>query len=234
MPNASRPRRLPRRLFALATDNWLARGYLAVFAASVLVMFLFPDSGIAQSSMMLTAPLSFLGAVLPFGPGTEGGGVAEASAVVLWAVWLGLCALVNAAVLGALAAASTTAASPGTRTPARSTRTGRQRTRDLLAPAVDNWLARGYLAVVAAALGFFLVAVYALPDPGFAGIWPLMSTAPFSFLALLMAVPAEDSALAWLNPLTFSVGVALCGLFNAVLLGRLARRLRVREAHTAA
>ncbi|MER6952714.1 hypothetical protein [Streptomyces sp. NPDC000618] len=233
MPNASRPRRLPRRLFALATDNWLARGYLAAFAVSVLVVFLFPDSDIAQSSMMLTAPLSFLGAVLPFGPGTEGGGAVEASAVALWAVWLGLCALVNAAVLGALAAGSRTAAAPGTRTPARSARTGRQMTRDLLAPAVDNWLARGYLAVVAAALGFFLVAVYALPDPGFAGIWPLMSTAPFSFLALV-AVPTEDSALAWLNPLTFSAGVALCGLLNAVLLGHLARRLRVREARTAA
>ncbi|MEV1063858.1 hypothetical protein [Streptomyces sp. NPDC050263] len=228
MPNASRPRRLPRRLFALATDNRLARGYLAVFAASVLVMFLFPDSGLAQSSMMLTAPLSFLGVVLPFGPGTQGGGVVEASTIVLWALWVGLCALVNAAALGALAAARpTTAAAPAPRT-------GRRRTRDLLAPAVDNWLARGYLAVVAAALGFFLVAVHALPDPGFAGIWPLMSTAPFSILALLVAVPTEDSTLAWLNPLTFSAGVALCGLFNAVLLGRLARRLRVREARPAA
>ncbi|MGW2045544.1 SCO4225 family membrane protein [Streptomyces sp. NPDC001858] len=236
--NASRPRRvpssLPRRLFALATESRLARGYLAAFAASVLVMFLFPDSGFAVSSMVLTAPLSFLGVVLPFGPGTEGGGAAEVSAVVLWAVWLGLCALVNAAVLGALAGGSTTAASPRTPTPARSPRTGRQRTRELLTPAVDNWLSRGYLAVVAAALGFFLVAVYALPDPGFAGIWPLMSTAPFSFLTFLVEVPADDSALAWLNPLTFSAGVALSGLFNAVLLGHLARRLRVREARPAA
>ncbi|MGW0941563.1 SCO4225 family membrane protein [Streptomyces sp. NPDC002623] len=106
--------------------------------------------------------------------------------------------------------------------------------RRLFALATDNWLARGYLAVVAAALGFFLVAVHALPDPGFAGIWPLMTTAPFSFLALLPAVATEDSALGWLNSLTFSAGVALCGLFNAVLLGRLARRLRVREARTAA
>ncbi|MET9385769.1 hypothetical protein ABZY09_33035 [Streptomyces sp. NPDC002928] len=251
MSNASRPRRLPRlrRLLALATDNWLARGYLAVFAASVLVMLLFPDSGFAASPLMLTAPLSFLGAVLPFGPGTEGGGAAEVSAIGFWAVWLVLCALVNAAVLGALAAGSATAASPGARAPlprisdpseqngtdtARSARPGLQRARALLAPAVDNWLARGYLAVAAAALGFFLCAAYVLPDPGFAGIWPLMATAPFSILALLVAAPVEYSALAWLNPLIFSAGVALSALLNAVLLGRLARRLRVREARPAA
>ncbi|MFF4831885.1 SCO4225 family membrane protein [Streptomyces sp. NPDC001315] len=250
MPNASRPRRLPRlrRLLALATDNWLARGYLAVFAASVLVMLLLPDSGLAASPLMLTAPLSFLSVVLPFGPGTEGGGAAEVSAIGFWAVWLLLCALVNAAVLGALAEGSPTAASPGAREPlrhvsdaserngtetARSARPRLRRTRALLAPAVDNWLARGYLTVVAAAVGFFLYAVYVSPDPGFAGIWPLMATAPFSILAFLVAAPTE-SPLAWLNPLIFSAGVALSGLFNAALLGRLARRLRVREARPAA
>ncbi|MFH0175927.1 SCO4225 family membrane protein [Streptomyces cacaoi] len=104
-----------------------------------------------------------------------------------------------------------------------------RRTRALLAPAVDNWLARGYLVVVAAALGFFLCAVYVLPDPGFAGIWPLMATAPTSMLALLLSTPAEYSSLTWLNPLTFAAGTALAGLFNAVLLGRLAHRLWVRE-----
>ena len=105
----------------------------------------------------------------------------------------------------------------------------RQRARALLAPAVDNWLARGYLAVVAASLGFFLCAVYVLPDPGFAGIWPLMATAPFSILALLVPTPAQYSSLTWLSPLIFSAGTALCGLFNAVLLGRLAHRLRAPE-----
>ncbi|GDY71267.1 hypothetical protein SAV31267_007520 [Streptomyces avermitilis] len=51
MPTVSRPRRLPRlrQLLALATDNWLARGYLAVLAASVAAMFLFPESGFAES-----------------------------------------------------------------------------------------------------------------------------------------------------------------------------------------
>ncbi|MFJ8360447.1 SCO4225 family membrane protein [Streptomyces sp. NPDC093984] len=250
MPKSSLPRRLPRprRLLALATDNWLARAYLAVFAASVLVVFLFPDSGFAPDPLMLTAPLSFLSVALPFGPGTEGGVVVEVLATGLWTVWLLLCALVNAAVLGALAARSAAAAPAGAREPlpripvpseqegtdmAPAARPRLRGMRALLAPAVDNWLARGYLAVVAAALGFFLYAVYLSPDPGFAGIWPLMATAPLGIVASLVAAPAQYSELSWLSPLLFSAGVALSGLVNAVLLGLLARRLRAREAHPA-
>ncbi|WDV54974.1 hypothetical protein PV963_33785 [Streptomyces coeruleorubidus] len=245
MPNASRP----RRLLAFATGNWLSRGYLAAFAASVLVVLLFPDSGFAPDPLMLTAPLSFLSVALPFGPGTESGGAAEVLSTGFWAVWLLLCALVNAAVLGALAARSATPAPAGAHEPTprvpdpceqegtdmtRSARLRPQRIRALLTPAVDNWLARGYLAVVAAALGFFLYAVYLSPDPGFAGIWPLMATAPLSILAFAVATPVEwASSLDWLSPLVFSAGAALSGLFNAVLLGLLARRLRTREARPA-
>jgi hypothetical protein len=111
------------------------------------------------------------------------------------------------------------------------------RIRALLAPAVDNWFARGYLVVVAASLGFFLYAVYLSPDPGFAGIWPLMTTALLSMLVTLplMAVsPEGDSSLAWLSPLIFSAGAALSGLFNAVVLGLLARRLTAGEPRPAA
>ncbi|MFD1828536.1 SCO4225 family membrane protein [Streptomyces desertarenae] len=251
MPSASRPRRIPRlrRLPALAVDNWLARGYLASFAASVLVVLLFPDSGFAPGPLMLTAPLSFLSVILPFGPGTEGSGAVEVFTVGFRTVWLLLCALVNAAVLGALVARFATTAPAGAREPlpriaapsergrtdrARSARHRLQGVRALLAPAVDNWLARGYLAVVAAALGFFLYAVYLSPGPGFAGIWPLMATAPLGFLASLVAAPAEHSSLAWLSPLIFSAGAVLSGLVNAVLLGLLARGLRAREAHQAA
>ncbi|MFF5011362.1 SCO4225 family membrane protein [Streptomyces phaeochromogenes] len=253
MPNASRPRRLPRlrRLLALATDNWPARGYLAVFAASVAAMFLFPDSGFAGSPVLFTAPLSFLSVVLPFGPGTQGGGAVEALAVGYWVAWLLLCALVNAAVIGALAARSGTAPSPGAPEPLPSVSDSSEHkgtvTADsahprlkgiqaLLAPAVDNWLARGYLAVVAAAVGFFLYAAYVLPDPGFAGIWPFMATAPLSILAVLVSLvvsPEWNPALAWLSPLVFSAGAVLAGLFNAVLLGRLARRLRAPEPRPA-
>ncbi|MGB8947205.1 MAG: hypothetical protein WCD21_44275 [Streptomyces sp.] len=97
------------------------------------------------------------------------------------------------------------------------------RLRQLLAPAVDNWLARGYLAVAAASLGFFLGAWYVGPDPGLAGAYPFMATMPFSILAFLVSVPAEYASTAWLSPLIFALGTALSGLINAVLLGRLTR-----------
>ncbi|MFC8420835.1 SCO4225 family membrane protein [Streptomyces sp. NPDC057236] len=106
----------------------------------------------------------------------------------------------------------------------------RSRLRRLPALATDNWLARGYLTVVAVALGTFLYAVLLSPDPGFAGIWPIMAAAPLSFLALLATAPVEYSSPAWLSPLVFSAGVVLSGLVNAVLIGLLAHRLRARPA----
>lgn len=106
------------------------------------------------------------------------------------------------------------------------------RLRRFLALATDSRLARGYLAVVAAAVVFFLYAAYLSPDPGFAGIWPLMAAAPLSFLAPVVA-PAEHSSLEWLGPLVFSAGVALAGLVNAALIGLLAHRLRAREPRPA-
>ena len=106
MPKASRPRRLPRlrRLLALATDNWPARGYLAAFAASVPVAFVLPDSVWAMAPMLFTEPLSFLGVALPVGPGSvDGSGPAAVLASAATGVWLLLCVLVNAAAIGALA-----------------------------------------------------------------------------------------------------------------------------------
>ncbi|WP_260859791.1 SCO4225 family membrane protein [Streptomyces cupreus] len=91
-----------RRLLALATDNWPARGCLAVCAASIGTAFVAPDSLFAMAHVPLTAPLSTMAITLPFGPGTEGGGAAQVLAVGFSAVWLLLCALVNAAALGAL------------------------------------------------------------------------------------------------------------------------------------
>ncbi|WP_455431575.1 SCO4225 family membrane protein [Streptomyces griseosporeus] len=44
---------------------------------------------------------------------------------------------------------------------------------------------------------------------------------------------AYYSPVAWLSPLVFSLGVALSGLVDAVLLGLLARRLRAREPYPA-
>ncbi|NEB95411.1 SCO4225 family membrane protein [Streptomyces bauhiniae] len=200
----------PRRLFTLATGNWLSRGYLAVLALSVGAMFAFPEGGFGLDPMTLTAPLSFLGMAFPFGPGTEGSLAVEVLATGFWAGLLLLGALGNAAALGALASRSA-GASP------------RRRVRGLMAPAVDNWLSRGYLAVVAAAIGFFLYAVCLSPDPGFAGIWPLMATAPLSIVAITASGPMGDGSL---SLVVFSAGTALAGLCNAVLLGRLARALR--------
>ncbi|MCZ0980584.1 hypothetical protein O1L60_20820 [Streptomyces diastatochromogenes] len=149
----------------------------------------------------------------------------------------------NAAALGALATRATTepmrsAAQAPTDTrpkePRTPTATRPKRIRTLLAPAVDNWLARAYLAVVAAALGFFLCATFVLPDPGFAGIWPLMATAPFSLLALAASAPFEVlPSPTWTAPLLFSLGTALSGLLNAVLLGLLSHRLRSRAPRPA-
>ncbi|MEV8089027.1 SCO4225 family membrane protein [Streptomyces nigra] len=207
--------RLPR-LLVLGTDSRLARGYLAVFALSIPVMLLFPESPFAMAPLLLTAPLSLFAMVLPFGPGTEGGGPGEALAVGFWAAWVLLCALVNAAALGALGAKRSAAAPVRSNAPAR----------NLLAPAFDNWLARAYCAVVAVALGFFLYAVLLSPDPGFAGIWPLITAAPFSFLAVPLSLPAEYSGIPGLDTLVFTVAVGLAGLVNAVLIGRLAHRLR--------
>ncbi|MFH9178067.1 SCO4225 family membrane protein [Streptomyces albogriseolus] len=209
MPTSARFR--PRRLLALATDSMPARAYLGLVAVGVVVLFLAPDSPYAMAPALLTAPLSFLPVVLPFGAGTAGGGAAEVAAAVLYGGWLLLCALVNAAAFGALA-----------RRPDRAPAARPRRT--LLAAAVDNWPARAYVAVVAAALGTFLYAVLLSPDPGFAGIWPLIAAAPLSFLAVAVSAPAEYS-LPWLGTLVFSVGVALAGLVNAVLIGRLTRRI---------
>ncbi|MEU0045179.1 SCO4225 family membrane protein [Streptomyces werraensis] len=210
------PRFSPRRLLALATDSLPARAYLGLVALGVVVLFLAPDSPYAMAPSLLTAPLSFLPVFLPVGAGAAGGGAAEVAAAVLYGGWLLLCALVNAAAFGALARrpdrAPDGAPSPRPR-------------RALLAAAVDNWPARVYVAVVAAALGTFLYAVLLSPDPGFAGIWPLIAAAPLSFLAVAVSAPAEYS-LPWLGTLVFTAGVVLAGLVNAVLIGRLARTVR--------
>ncbi|MGP2438879.1 SCO4225 family membrane protein [Streptomyces sp. JW3] len=218
MPNATRP----RRFLALATGNWPARGYLALVAASAPLTLLFPDAALPVDPVLLTAPLSFAAVVLPFGPGSATEGPGAVPAVALWLLWLTLCALVNAAAVGALAEGR----APAARTPG-----GRAlRPRALLTAAVDNWPARTYLAVVAAALGFFLYAVHLTPDPGMAGIWPLLATAPLSFVAVLALIPESG----WLGTWAFSAGVALSGLLNAALLGLLVRRASINGPHLSA
>ncbi|MFE0424380.1 SCO4225 family membrane protein [Streptomyces sp. NPDC058953] len=117
---------------------------------------------------------------------------------------------------------------------ARSARPRFPRIRALLEPAVDNWLSRGYLAVVGASLAFFLWAVYVAPDPGFAGIWPVMATAPFGVVTFLLPLPEYGSSFYWVNPLVLSAVTVVSGLVNASLLGLVARRIGFRAVRPAA
>ncbi|MCZ9343898.1 hypothetical protein NGM37_39755, partial [Streptomyces sp. TRM76130] len=132
------------------------------------------------------------------------------AAAGLWVLWLLLCACVNAAVLGALVERGAPAARTPRAEPAPVTEGRTRRLQALLTPAVDNWPARVYLALVASAVGFFLYAVYLAPDPGFAAIWPVLATAPLGFAALLLVIPAEG--VAWLSPLLLSAGALASGL----------------------
>ncbi|MXQ61986.1 SCO4225 family membrane protein [Streptomyces sp. XHT-2] len=213
------PRFGPRRLLALATDSLAARAYLGLVALGFAAMFLAPDSPLAMAPMMLTAPLSFLPVFVPVGAGVAGGGAAGVAAAVVFVGWMLLCALANAAALGALLRRPDRR--PAEQVPVQPPARPR---RALLAAAVDNWPARIYVAVVAAALGTFLYAVLLSPDPGFAGIWPLLAAAPLSFLAAAVSLPAEFG-LPWMSTLVFTAGIVLAGLVNAVLIGRLTRRI---------
>ncbi|MGV9455816.1 SCO4225 family membrane protein [Streptomyces sp. NPDC003635] len=91
-----------RRLLALASDNWGARGYWALFTASVGVAFAAPDSVVASLPLLLTAPWSSMAIFVPIDPGADATGAAQVLALSGAAVWLLLCALVNAAAFGAL------------------------------------------------------------------------------------------------------------------------------------
>ncbi|MEV5363311.1 hypothetical protein AB0L12_11145 [Streptomyces cellulosae] len=218
------PRFSPRRLLALATDGLAARAYLGVVGLGVLAPVVAPDSPYAMAPTLLTAPLSFLPILLPFGAVAAGSGPAQVAAAVVGGGWLLLCALVNAAAVGALLRRPDRRPNrrPAEQLPVQAP-SARPR-RALLAAAVDNWPARVYVAVVAAALGTFLYAVLLSPDPGFAGIWPILAAAPLSFLAVAVSSPAEY-ALPWLGTLLFTAGITLAGLVNAVLIGRLTRRI---------
>ncbi|MYS12427.1 hypothetical protein [Streptomyces sp. SID4982] len=233
MPNPARP----RRLLALATSHWLPRGYLAAFITSTLAMFLFPAVDLAWIPTLLTAPLSFLTALLPFGPGS---GVDTQAGVLANGVWIAIllaCALVNSAVLGHVVTrpahtgsefpshppAPTADRGAGGAQPASSPR------HRLLAHAVDNWPARAYLTVVAVALAYFLGVTWVGPDSGYSAAYSLLATAPLSIVVLVVSIPTEFISATWVHPMVFSAGTILAGLFNAVFIGRRAHTRRTRE-----
>jgi hypothetical protein len=134
------------------------------------------------------------------------------------------------------------------------------RLRRLLALATGNRFARGCPAVVAASVlvaaigcwaGWLLLCAFANAAVLGAALaaHSVRARAESTRLqrARALPAPAADNWLArpaspaewassptWLSPLIFSAGAALAGLFNAVLLGRLAHRLRVGEPRPAA
>lgn len=102
----------PRRFLALATGSRPARGHPALLGAAVLGTVLFPDAGPLVDPALRAAPLPFAVVVLPFGPGGATEGAAGVLAGGLRVRWLPLCALVNAAVPGALVPGGAPAARP--------------------------------------------------------------------------------------------------------------------------
>ncbi|WP_051720647.1 SCO4225 family membrane protein [Streptomyces sp. NRRL F-2799] len=104
------------------------------------------------------------------------------------------------------------------------------RLRTRLAPAVDNWLASGYLAVVAVALAYFLGDTFFRPDSGYAAVSPVITTVPPSIPVFVVAAPTESYPVTWMHPMVLSAGTILAGLFDAVHIGRYAHTQRARES----
>ncbi|NJP66763.1 hypothetical protein HCJ92_10795 [Streptomyces sp. ventii] len=91
-----------------------------------------------------------------------------------------------------------------------------------LRAALTSSIALGYLGLVFALLVWAAVVSAApSPDASFAGIWPVLATAPLSLFALLLPLPDHPG---WLV-----VSVALCGLVNAVAVGWCHRTLGRRR-----
>ncbi|MFD9126845.1 SCO4225 family membrane protein [Kitasatospora sp. NPDC059571] len=101
----------------------------------------------------------------------------------------------------------------------------------LLRPAFDNLLSRAYLGLVVVAIAVFLHAAYVARDTSFAGMWPVLATAPFGVLALPLPALVWDSPLEWCGPLLLTAATTAAGLANAVMIGRFARTLRRRTRH---
>ncbi len=99
----------------------------------------------------------------------------------------------------------------------------RGRTKRILKAATDNWFSRGYLALCAGLLVWVAADTLFVEhaDASLAAVWPLLATAPTSFLAMA----AGPSA-----PLLFLGLLALAAYFNATLLGLLVRSLRQRTS----
>ncbi|MEU4681842.1 SCO4225 family membrane protein [Streptomyces xinghaiensis] len=103
--------------------------------------------------------------------------------------------------------------------------TSSRRLRAALAPAVDNWLCRCYLAAVAVTAGAALYEdlFVSQADASMAYVAPMLLTAPLNMLFMV--------ALGWIpTDAPFYLGVAVGAVVNAALLGAAVRTLRGRRA----
>ncbi|MBQ0985438.1 hypothetical protein KBZ10_13115 [Streptomyces sp. F63] len=99
--------------------------------------------------------------------------------------------------------------------------TSSRRLRAVLAPAVDNWVSRCYLAAVAVTAGFALYEdlFVSQADASMAYVAPMLLTAPLNMLFMV--------ALGWIpTDAPFYLGIAVGAAVNAALLGAAVRALR--------
>ncbi|MER7576170.1 hypothetical protein [Streptomyces sp. NPDC126514] len=91
------------------------------------------------------------------------------------------------------------------------------------AKIADNWISRGYLALVAATLAWVVLdaAWGQQADGTFAAVWPLLLTAPVSLLATALPLVEGATGLA-----LYGVVVLGAALINAYVIGAVVRRIR--------
>ncbi|UIX33920.1 SCO4225 family membrane protein [Streptomyces sp. GQFP] len=106
--------------------------------------------------------------------------------------------------------------------------------RTLLTLATDNWLSRGYLAVVVAATGFFLVDTFFVShtDASMAGAVPWLLTAPLSLLYTLLPEGTLNGTGDGAFLAVYLVGIGVAALANAAFMGFALRRIRPASART--
>ncbi|MGW1717510.1 SCO4225 family membrane protein [Streptomyces sp. NPDC002156] len=100
--------------------------------------------------------------------------------------------------------------------------------RNLLTLATDNWLSRGYLAVVVAATGFFLVDTFFVShtDASMSGAVPWLLTAPLSLLYTLLPEGTLNGTGGGAFLVLYLVGIAAAALANAGFMGFALRKIR--------
>lgn len=110
------------------------------------------------------------------------------------------------------------------------------RTRTLLTSATDNWLSRGYLAVVAAATAFFLVDAFLVSheDATMSGAVPWLLTAPLSLLYTLLPDGTLNGTGSGAFTALYLVGIAAAALANAAFMGLALRKIRPASGRAAA